>query len=170
MSIKKSSKRKKSQTQLKSPGLTGWAVIFLSIFIAVFLISMFWPQAEVKVEQPVPKIIRLQFLNGCGKSGAAEKMAKAFMNLSSDIIFDVIDKGNAKLENFNKTMVLDRRGDPQHPGNYSQAALYTARFLAADKDRIIIQKMADNLLDIDVTVIVGNDYPDLLDKLHKEVN
>ncbi len=170
MPTKRSPKRKKRKKQLKSPGITGWAIIFLTVFIVVFVVSMFLPRTEVCVSDTIPEIIRLQLLNGCGAKGAAEQMAKAFMESSKEVFFDVIDKDNAEVYNFEKTLVLDRMGDPVKAGSFSQAAVYVADLLKRKQDQLIIQKLSDNLLDIDVTVIIGTDYPSVLKRLLSEVD
>ena len=170
MPTKISTKRIKRKKQLKSPGITGWAIIFLTVFIVVFVISIFLPRTEVSVSETIPEIIRLQLLNGCGAKGAAEQMAKAFMESSKEVFFGVIDKDNAEVYNFEETIVLDRKGDPVEAGSFSQAAVYVADFLKRKPDQLIIQKLSDNLLDIDVTVIIGTDYQSVLKQLSGEVN
>lgn len=165
MPAKRSPKRKKRKKQLKSPGLSGWAIIFLSVFIVVFLVSMILPKSEISVKRETPEVIRLQLLNGCGIKGAAEEMAKAFMESSSNVFFDVIDKGNAEVYNFEKTLTLDRKGNEQSAGSFSRAAVYVAELMKTEPDQLIIQKLADNLLDIDVTVIIGTDYPSVQKKI-----
>lgn len=145
-------------------------MIFLSVFIVVFLVSMFLPRSEVSLSKSVPKIIRLQLLNGCGVSGAAETMAKAFMESSPEVFFDVIDKGNAKVSNFEHTLILDRKGNQENNGHYSNAVLYVAELAKVKQDQLLIQKLSDNLLDIDVTVIIGSDYSSVLKNIINEVN
>jgi hypothetical protein len=170
MSVKKSSKIKKSRKQLKSPGFTGWAIIFLSVFIVVFLVSMMMPQPDVSIESMPPETIRMQIKNGCGVNGAAESMARAFMQTASDAMFDIIDRGNAETFNFEKTLVVDRKGDPVNSDAYSKAALMVAGKLGAGEDQLVLQKLSDNLLDIDVTVIIGADFESVLKKLQSEEN
>jgi len=170
MPIKKSSKRKLSKKRIKSPGFTGWAIIFLSVFIIVFMASMLIPKSEVNVQQEPPEIIRIQLKNGCGAKGAAQEMTKAFMEPPSGVIFDIIDKGNAEVFNFEKTMVIDRRGDPAAANAYSSAAMAVAEMLRTEPDQLILQKLSDNLLDIDVTVIIGADYQPILASLTSEVD
>jgi len=170
MSAKNPSPKKKSKKQLKSPGFAGWAIIFLSIFIVVFVVSMLLPRAEVSISQKPPEIIRLQLLNGCGIAGAAEEMARALAESSPAVIFDIIDKANADVYNFEKTTVIDRRGDGQQAGGFSQAALTVRDILKVQPDRMLLQRLADNLLQIDVTVIIGADYKGVLALLASEVN
>ncbi|MCP4581022.1 MAG: LytR C-terminal domain-containing protein [candidate division Zixibacteria bacterium] len=165
MPIRKSSKKKKSKRQIKSPGFTGWAIIFLSVFIVVFLVSMLVPQSDVTVTQIQPELIRLQLKNGCGVKGAAGEMTKAFMESSTGVIFDIIDKGNAEAFNFEKTLVIDRKGDPGGTDAYSNAAITVADILNTKPEQLLLQKLSDNLLDIDVTVIIGADYQPVLASL-----
>lgn len=169
MPARRSTKRKKRKRQLRSPGFTGWAIIFLSIFILVFVLSMTFSTSEVSVSQTAPRIIRLQILNGCGVDGLAEKMDKAFRESGTEALFDIIDKGNAQVFNFEKTLVIDRKGDEAKSGSFSWPASLVAEMLKAGPDQLILQKFSENLLDIDVTVIVGADYQDILKTLMSEV-
>jgi len=165
MSAKKSSNSTSGRKHSKGPGLTGWAIIFLSVFIVVFLVSMLIPQSEVKIDTVLPATVRLQLQNGCGVKGAAEEMTKAFVESSSDVVYDIIDKSNAETYNFDKTMVIDRIGDSVNTNAYSKAALVVAERLGVGPDQLILQRLSDNLLDIDVTVIIGADYRNRLNAL-----
>ncbi len=169
MPVKKSSKRKKSKKQLKSPGFTGWAIIFLSIFIIVFAVSMFLPAGTIIEEPEKPEIVRLQIKNGCGIKNVAEDIAQSFMQSSTGVFFDIIDKGNARTFNYEKTLVIDRKGDPVNAGSYSEAALYVAELLRVAPEQLLIEKLSDNLLDIEVTIIIGSDYDSLKNLLLSEV-
>lgn len=154
---------------MKSPGFTGWAIIFLSVFILVFVLSMALTTSEVSVSETPPNIIRLQLLNGCGVNGAAEQMTKALMESKSAALFDVIDKANAEVYNFEKTLVIDRKGDMTESGGFSGSASFVAQLLKAGPDQLLIQRLSDNLLDIDVTIIIGSDYESTLKSLTREV-
>lgn len=125
--------------------------------------------SEVSVSEPTPDVIRLQLLNGCGVNGAVEQMAKILTESNSAVLFDIIDKANAELYNFEKTLVIDRKGNEAKSGSFSSSASYVARLLNAGPDRLLIQKLSDNLLDIDVTIIIGADYESILETLTSEV-
>ena len=163
MPVSKQSKRKKSRTRIKSPGLSGWAIIFLSVFIVVFVVSMLIPESGKEAVKDRPHIVRLQLMNGCGVKGAAEEMTNALRESSKDVIFDIIDIGNAETFNFENTLVIDRKGNPAEPGAYSAAAMFIGDILKVKPQQLILEKLSDNLLDIDATVIIGSDYkPKLL--------
>jgi hypothetical protein len=85
------------------------------------------------------------------------------------VIFDIIDRSNAEAFNFDKTLVIDRKGDPVNAGAYSKAAMLIAERLKIDNDQLLLQKLAENLLDIDVTIIIGSDYKNMINSLQSEV-
>jgi hypothetical protein len=147
---------------------SGWAIIFLLCVIAVFVASFFWtPKAVVERSIKPPQSITMQVLNGCGDSGAAQKLAEALMPGDSLQVYDIIEKGDTKLATFDKTTVVDRRGSASTGGGVSDEARGVARRLGiADKD-IILLRLEDNLLNIDVTVIAGRDYGDYIARLKK---
>jgi hypothetical protein len=132
----------------------------------VFVLSMVLTPSKVTVAQPERGIVRLQILNGCGAGGAVEEMSRALMNNSGQIFFDIIDKANADIFSFDKTMVVDRRGDSGQSG-YSKSACRVATMLNLGPDQFIIQRLSDNLLDIDVTIIVGADYQSIIKNMKR---
>jgi hypothetical protein len=161
-------KHTKRQTKKysKKPGFVGWAIIFLSVFIAVFAISMMMTPSQVAVTKKAPEMVRLQILNGCGSSGAVEAVAKAFTAASNQVFVDIIDKANADIYNFEKTLVVDRRGE-NGVGGYSKSAALVAEMLKVNPENLIIQRLSDNLLDIDVTIILGADYQGIIENMKK---
>jgi hypothetical protein len=163
---RKKQAKSKPRKRGKKPGIAGWAIIFLTIFIMVFALSMFMTPSKVTVAQPERGVVRVQILNGCGASGATDDVAKAITGNSTPIFFDVIDKGNADLYTFEKTLIIDRRGN-QEAGGYSKSASKVASLLKTGPDELLIQKLSDNLLDIDVTIIVGADYKNIINNMKK---
>jgi hypothetical protein len=101
-------------------------------------------QAPASGEAAVPgRIIRVQVQNGCGVSGAGNKLASVLRRAGG---FDVIDIGNADAFDFEQTVVVDRTGD-------GVAARAVARALGDPP--IIRQRQAGR--SFAVTVIVGYD-------------
>lgn len=92
------------------------------------------------------------------------------MQSSTGVFFDIIDKGNAQTFNYEKTLVVDRKGDPVNAGSYSKAALYIAELLNINQEQVLIEKLSQNLLDIEVTIIVGSDYETIKNNILSEVN
>ena len=110
--------------------------------------------------------VTVQLLNGCGANGACEALAAALLPGSNGLLYDIIEKADAKYFGFEKTMVVDRRGGPS--GEPSEMARAIASRLNIDDDDILEVKLADNLLDIDVTIIAGSDYEDVIELLKNE--
>ena len=95
----------------------------------------------------VPNTGQIQVLNGCGRPGAAE----GFRNYLSDLGFDVIDFGNARSWNYERTLVLARTGS-------DRIAVDLAKVLGAERP---LHLRHDAAL-VEATVIVGKDYEELM--------
>ena len=156
-----------SLVTLSGLGFSGWAVVILSLAILTFVGSMLLnPKKAYRSEGPL-STVTLQILNGCGQRGAAESLANALLPGDGSLMYDVIEKANTKLEAFDKTVVVDRRGGSMGEGELSEKAKRIAKRLGISEDDIILLEFEDNILDIDVTVIAGTDYPGYVEKLNK---
>jgi hypothetical protein len=107
----------------------------------------------------------IQVLNGCGENGAATKLADALMPGDSIQLYDIIEKGDAKLATFDRTTVVDRRGSESKKGVISEKARGVAGRLGIAENEVILLRMDENILNIDVTVIAGRDYKQYVLKL-----
>lgn len=107
----------------------------------------------------------IQVLNGCGESGAATKLADALMPGDSIQLYDIIEKGDSKLATFDRTTVVDRRGSESERGVISEKARWVARRLGIDETEVILLRLDENILNIDVTVIAGRDFNRYVSKL-----
>lgn len=94
-------------------------------------------------------------------------MANALLPGDGSLMYDVIEKADAKLMAFDKTVVVDRRGGRMNEGDLSEKAKRIGKRLGISEDDIIVLKFEDNILDIDVTVIAGSDYAGYVEKLNK---
>ena len=92
--------------------------------------------------------IRVEVLNGCGVRGLADK----YTNLLRNKGFDVILSGNADHFKYTNTEVILRRGD-------RTLAIEVALLMDVPTDNIV-EKFND-LLDCDVTIIIGRDFENL---------
>jgi len=93
----------------------------------------------------VPQEIKVQVLNGSGKKGVAKRIRDKLVRNG----FNVIEFGNAKYQNYSKTIILNRTGN-------MKKALKVAQVL---KSSNVFPKI-NKFIMIDVTVIVGKDYKD----------
>lgn len=91
--------------------------------------------------------IRVEVLNGSGVAGAASRMTTYLRDRG----FDVVDFGNADRFDHERTVVIDRIGDPRR-----------AREVAATLRGVPIRTEPDSTLYLDVTVVIGDDLEDVL--------
>lgn len=112
--------------------------------------------------------VTVQILNGCGIRGAAESLAEALLPGDGSLIYDVIEKGDAKIAAFDKTILVDRRGSKEGAGSISQGAKRVAERLGIEDDDILQVSLEDNILDIDVTIIAGADYDSYVRRLDRK--
>ncbi|MBN2836191.1 MAG: LytR C-terminal domain-containing protein [Candidatus Delongbacteria bacterium] len=103
------------------------------------------PEDEHKIN--ISRAIRVNIQNGCGVSGLASKWS----NILIDAGFDVRSTGNA--DRTNRSALISRVDDL----NYAK---YLAKKLGI-KEENIITKFDKNYPDVDVTLILGNDYKTL---------
>ncbi len=140
-----------------------WKIIYLFIFM-LLLVDGFFAYSLVEraakpsvVERPAEsepmsetaggQTIRVEVLNGSGKGGVAKEMTDYLRARG----FDVIDYDNAESQSFYETVVLDRAGD-------RTLAERLARVIGA---RHVLQQK-NPYLALDVTLILGHDYEQLL--------
>ena len=92
--------------------------------------------------------IQLEVLNGTTEPKIAQRVREALRSGG----FDVVDVGNYKLSNVERTMVIARTPD-------RSAAEAVASFFGIDKSRVLQQP--DKNLYLDCSVIVGKDITQL---------
>lgn len=91
-----------------------------------------------------PAQVRVEILNGAGTSGLARDATHRLRNGG----FDVVYFGNASAFGRGRSVVLDRVGDPAR-----------ARAVAASLGIDSIASAPDSTLLLDVTVVLGDDWP-----------
>ena len=130
--------RKKSVSfSFSNLGFSGWAIVFLSVAILTFIGSMVFNQSRAFKSEPAVTPVTIQLLNGCGKAGACEDLAKALLPGKDGLLYDIIEKADAEFYGFDKTLVIDRRGDL--PGEISEKA----RAIASRMNINIYLQMSD---------------------------
>jgi hypothetical protein len=92
-----------------------------------------------------PKNIRISVLNGCGIPGLAAKWKEKLRDLN----FDVRETGNSRIQH-DKTIILSRSEEMTY-------ANYLAETIGISNENVLMQLNKD-LVDIDLTIIVGSDY------------
>ena len=142
------------------------SIIFLALLLLVYAFSFF---KKISQSEPAQKpaqtkeliFVRTQILNGCKREGMAERLAERLKGLKVDnIIYDVIETGNfeySKADTTIKGFILDRAGD-EGKANPSEIALQTAQALGISKENVISKKLENNYQEIELTIVIGNDY------------
>jgi len=113
--------------------------------------------AETTSESAGPaQLVRVQVLNGCGLAGVAGRIADELRTAGNvHFEFDVVEHTNFATFDVEETLVLDRGSSPE-------AALEVASLYGLPRDRVVRQPLNDNILDIEVSILLGKDislYP-----------
>jgi hypothetical protein len=103
-------------------------------------------------DMPDPGKIHIQLLNGCGAKGLATKARLSLRQRG----FDILTFGNAQAQDYKQTIIIAR--SPLPAGEL--AARRVANALGVTVDQIKIEQ-DPNLVDTDVTLILGYDYTKL---------
>jgi len=165
--------RKKEQTvPVKEPVLHFYIIIFLLVIQTAFLLYKNYgfiseqfrddPNAGYENDQSGtgntavgkdtgsvnPSAVRVSILNGCGEPGLASLWKDKLRNMK----YDVRETGNAS-GRYNKTVILSRTEDMSY-------ARHLARSIGVKNENVLMQINSD-LVDIDVTVIMGSDHNSL---------
>lgn len=125
----------------------------LAILVAVgLLLGFVFLAAGGKKEPALPAevawpLATVEVLNGCGVKGVAWRVTKRLRAAG----FDVLTYGNADRFTYPVTLVLDRIGRPE-------LAFAVAGSLGVQE----VESRPDSSLRLDVTVVVGGDWKELL--------
>ncbi len=68
------------------------------------------------------------------------------------LVFDVLEVGDFGDSAVAHTLVLDRKGESKIPYE-------VADVLGIKRDNVLFKKLEDNYLDLDVSIVLGTDYP-----------
>lgn len=99
------------------------------------------------LKEPLPAHpVRLEILNGCGIDGLA-RTARNYLRKKG---FDIRDSRDADRWDYERTLVIDRVGKLENAHKVADA-------LGVDEDAVL-QQLNPDLVDIDVTVVLGKDY------------
>ncbi len=94
------------------------------------------------------ELVQIEVLNGCGIPGVANQFTDHLRNYG----FDVVRFTNAQRYDYPRTLVVNRGAD----FNRAQAV---AQFLGVEPSAV--ENLPDPALQLDVTVVVGQDYASL---------
>ena len=116
-----------------------------SFFLFSFVARIFQPLLEAKKAKS--EVIRVEVLNGCG----VRKIAQRVTDILREKGFDVVKVDNAPSHDFPKTIVVDRKLETMR---------YARKVARSIRCRQVTSQVNPSLY-LEVTVIVGKDYPKL---------
>jgi len=153
----------KRREKARSSKLKDWTILLLTLVLAVYGFSLVrqltLSEAKGTTEESVS--VRIQVLNGCGQSGLAEQIRDRLISQRwGNLNFDVVDVNNFNDQPISHTLILDRKGE-------NRKAVKVANALGIDEENVFLKKLEDNYLDIDVTLVLGIDYPQMLKKCNQ---
>jgi len=130
-------------------------IILLALVVAFMVYSLYinvksnkLNEESLEKKNKTANIIQVEVLNGCGKSGVAEKFTSYLRNRN----FDVVQMGNYISFDIDKTIVIDRTGNKANAEKVAEA-------IGVDKKNVIQQLNKEYFLD--VSIIIGKDFNQL---------
>jgi hypothetical protein len=152
------------------------SIIFLTILFLIYAFSFFKKvsQSETSLKPAQGKesiFVRTQILNGSQKEGLADSLAHKLRGLRvNNIFYDVIETGNFEYLKPEQSFILDRGVDEEKTNLKTQTvcpseiAFLTAQALGIDKENVLCKKLENNYQEIELTIVIGNDYQRLFKK------
>jgi hypothetical protein len=149
------------------------SIILLTILLLIYAFSFFKKvsQSETSLKPAQGKesiFVRTQILNGSQKEGLADSLARRLRGLRvANIVYDVVETGNFEYLKPEQSFILDRAVDEEKVNLKTQTpcpseiALLTAQVLGIDKENVLCKKLENNYQEIELTIVIGNDYPRL---------
>ncbi|MFH2054812.1 MAG: LytR C-terminal domain-containing protein [bacterium] len=134
-------------------------LILVSLAVLAFVASfaLKFSLGEASPPPAPPTYLRIQVLNGCGVGGAATQMAEYIKRKSTpEFVLDVYDVSNHKSFKHSESQLLVREAT-------AAEVTAVAELLGFPESRVIQKKLDDNFLDINFTVLVGEDFATFLE-------
>ncbi|MCI0531408.1 MAG: LytR C-terminal domain-containing protein [candidate division Zixibacteria bacterium] len=170
MFLKRKSQKKKNRFYKTSPKkykLSPWDYLLLTLTISVALfvtsVAQKWGQ-DSTISTPeqlaAPEILRVQVLNACGVTQVAQSTSDRVLrhNANGNYYFDVVDKANFKDFDIAESFVT------YHNREYRGAAEELCRVIGIPDRQVVEQDFGNNFMEIDLKIVVGQDYSTYLAK------
>jgi hypothetical protein len=161
------------------------SIAFLTLLLLIYAFSFYrklsQPEASEfgsrSTEPGKTTSVRVQILNGCPEQkgkGLAQKLSQRLEQLhSGNLEYEIVelencDWGSQGLEDslYQESMIIDRAGGEKE-GSPSEVALQTARILGISPRNVICKRLKHNYQNISLTLLIGNDYKNILSEVSK---
>lgn len=108
-------------------------------------------QNQAKSSKESTQSLRVALYNGTQKSGLASQFEQSLKQKVTSVQFDVVEKNNAKRNDYKLTQVIDLKG------NLNEQVIQLASALDAENAKLSEDESAPRV-DADVLIIIGSDY------------
>jgi len=138
----------------KANAFLDWSIIAVLAAVAiVIIVGYLQPVVEKQTEPRLidGRAIKVQLFGGCRRPGDVMQIAESLRKLG----IDVVEIENESGFTYPSSLVVDRLGNPS-------IADSLCSLLGLPEDRIVLQKYS---LMLDATIVIGLDYPKILEKL-----
>jgi len=137
-------------------GLGLWGLGIINVVFIASMVMKYVPstgEETISVVEQIPNknvvqntVIQIEILNGCGEKGIAAKFADFLKNAGAE----PVNVGNWENFNMPATSIIDRKSRNKING------IQIAEALGLPSTAVMYQ--ASDIRDVDVTVVIGNDY------------
>jgi hypothetical protein len=139
-------------------------VVSLAVILFVGSFVLKYSIGQSKPPPPPPAYLRFQVLNGCGQDGAAARFADHIRERSTEqLVMDVIEEANHSSFDHPQTQLIARDASVAEIESVLEA-------LELPESRLIQKKLDDNFLDINFTVLVGEDFLSILGESQQQTD
>ncbi|MDA0986930.1 MAG: LytR C-terminal domain-containing protein [Bacteroidetes bacterium] len=136
---------------------TLFGLLILGILFSFYQLFSNWNGNLILRDDVVKKdslsSIQINVLNGCGKSGVADKVTNYLRNLG----YDIVDVGNYQNFNVKETLVIDRIGEKL---NFENQVPYLIASQLGIKKQNVVQQINPSFY-VNTTILIGSDFNNL---------
>ena len=138
--------KEREKDAVKGGRKTVFVLILLGLLSASFVASLSYRLFRLRGEKGLEHLsrIRVQVLNGCG----VDRLAQQVTDILREKGFDVVDFANAKMDDLERTVVIDRQS-PRKVNARIVARAIGCRNMTSEIDPLALQE---------VSLVLGRDY------------
>jgi len=169
MVLRKSGKRKNSIKRRVPKPKKNSRFLELAIVAILALVIIYGASFAIRITHgfsrtiDIPKYgVRLQILNGCGVNGAAARMAKVIPGIiGQPLDLSIIEMSDFSSYHIEKSFLISRDEE-------TKATKILAQQLGLDDDNILYEPLDDNYKSITSTLVLGEDFEKILERITKQ--
>ncbi|UCG61711.1 MAG: LytR C-terminal domain-containing protein [Candidatus Zixiibacteriota bacterium] len=142
----------KKRLDFKLLASLGLALVFIITVALVMSMAVKVTRGVSRTEETPKRVMRLEILNGCSRSGIAGEAAGILSDFKdSELEIIVIGTGDFDLRKVSRTFVVSRNKD-------KSAAEYLARLMGIESSEVTYKHLENNYRQVSATLVLGEDY------------